>query len=279
MATSSETTCDITLPNGLRFVGERIERSQGVALALRIPAGSKDDPEQKPGLANLVTETLFKGTRKHNARQLSDAFDFHGIRHGEQTGIESMSLSVRYLPEHQEKALALLREVLSEPAFPAKDCETAKIQSIQELKHLEEEPLSKVFVILKELYFGATWGHSELGREELIPGIGQQDICGFWQQRYIPAGTIVAAAGKFEPDAMAKEIETLFSNRGARVTPQVPPAPPPASVSRHVKKDSEQTQIAMAFPSVPRNDESYFAAQTGVGVLAGGMSGRLFTEV
>src|SRR5579862_8058958 len=86
------TTIDVTLPNGLRFVGERIERSQGVAISLRIPAGSKDDPADKLGLANLVTETLFKGTRKHSARQLSDSFDFHGIKHGEQTGIESTSL-------------------------------------------------------------------------------------------------------------------------------------------------------------------------------------------
>ncbi len=272
-------TCDVTLPNGLRFVGERIERSQGVAIALRIPAGSKDDPAGKLGLANLVTETLFKGTRHHSARKLSDAFDFHGIRHGEQTGIESTSLSMRFLPEHQTKALALLREVLGEPAFPAKECDTAKIQSVQELKHLEDEPMSKVFVILKELYFGKGWGHSELGHEDSIPGITQKDIRDFWKARFIPAGTIVAAAGKFDPDALLKDIEKLFINSGPARVFETPPAPPVATSSKHVKKDSEQTQIAMAYPSVPRNHPQYYAAQTGVGVLSGGMSGRLFTEV
>ena len=270
---------DVTLPNGLRFVGERIERSQGVALALRIPAGSKDDPADKLGVANLVTDTLFKGTRKLSARKLSDAFDFHGIKHGEQTGIESTSLSMRFLPEHQSKALGLLREILSAPSFPEKECDTAKIQSIQELKHLEDEPLSKVFVILKELYFGEAWGHTELGREDLIDGISRKDIHAFWKSSYIPAGTIVSAAGKFDPEALLKDIETLFANKGPARPYETPPAPPATSVSKHVKKESEQTQIAMAFPSVPRNDPAYFAAQTGVGVLSGGMSGRLFTEV
>src|SRR5262249_40369393 len=32
-------------------------------------------------------------------------------------------------------------------------------------------------------------------------------------------------------------------------------------------------------PCVPRNHPSYYAARTAVGVLSGGMSGRLFTEV
>src|SRR5690242_6526354 len=156
---------DTILSNGLRFVGERIERSQGVALAVRIPAGAKDDPGNKFGLAHLVKETLAKGTKKHNARKLSDAFDYYGIRHGESTGTESTTVSMRFLPEHLQPALALLREVLSEPAFPAKECETAKIQAVQEIKHLDDEPLSKVFVLLKELYFGSEWGHFELGAE------------------------------------------------------------------------------------------------------------------
>jgi predicted Zn-dependent peptidase len=49
--------------------------------------------------------------------------------------------------------------------------------------------------------------------------------------------------------------------------------------SKHIKKDSEQTQIAMAYPGIPRNHPQYYAAQAGVGVLAVGMSSRLFTEV
>ena len=186
---------------------------------------------------------------------------------------------MRFLPEHQTKAMSLLREVLSEPAFPAKECDTAKIQSIQELKHLDDEPMSKAFVILKEMYFGSAWGHSEMGREESIPGISRNDIVEFWKTRYIPAGTIVAAAGKFDAEAMMKDLETLFANSGPARPIEMAPATLTTSISKHLKKESEQTQIAMAYPSVPRSHPDYFAAQTGVGVLAGGMSGRLFTEV
>lgn len=275
----ASTSIDQTLANGLRFVGERMDRSQGVALALRIPAGAKDDPGNKFGLAHLVKETLFKGTKKRNARKLSDAFDYYGIRHGESTGTESTTISVRCLPEHLDQTLDLLREVLSEPAFPGKECETAKIQAVQEIKHLDDEPLSKVFVLLKELYFGAEWGHLEIGTEQSLPEISRADIEAFWKARYIPAGTIVAAAGKFDADKLAAKLEHLFAHSGEAWPLESPAAAPTQRISRHIHKDSEQTQIAMAFPCVARNDPDYYAARTAVGVLSGGMSGRLFTEI
>jgi predicted Zn-dependent peptidase len=46
-----------------------------------------------------------------------------------------------------------------------------------------------------------------------------------------------------------------------------------------LQKDSQQTQICMAFRGVAHSDPQYFAARLAVGVLSGGMSGRLFTEV
>lgn len=91
----------------------------------------------------------------------------------------------------------------------------------------------------------------------------------------------MAVAGKFDLEALVKDIETLFANKkkpNFSASEKAPP-PPLKNLMKHVKKESEQTQIALAFPFVQRNHPDYFAAQVGVGVLAGGMSGRLFTEV
>lgn len=278
-ATLPGTAIDATLSNGVRFVGERIERSEAVALAVRVSAGSKDDPGNKLGLADLVQETLLKGTRKRDARALSDAFDFYGIQHNEQTFTESTVLQLRCLPEHLGRALGLLREVLSQPSFPEKECATARIMAVQSLKRLEDEPLSKVFVLLKELYFGTEWGHVELGSETTVPEVSRSDIEAFWKAHYIPAGTVVSAAGKFDPAALQKELETLLANSGPAWPQESPPPPPANHLGKHAYKDSQQTQIALAFPAVPRSHPAYYTARVAVGVLAGGMSARLFTEV
>src|SRR5207248_9851893 len=47
----------------------------------------------------------------------------------------------------------------------------------------------------------------------------------------------------------------------------------------HLQKDTTQTQIAIAYPSVPFGHPEYYAAQGAVQVLSGGMGARLFTEV
>jgi predicted Zn-dependent peptidase len=275
----SASVIDTVLSNGLRFVGERLDNRQGVALAVRIQAGAKDDPANKFGLASLVQETLLKGTQKKDARKLADAFDYYGIRHSEHTGTESTVLQLRFLPEHTQIAMDLLREVLSQPSFPEKECETNKSLALQELKRLDDEPGSKAWVNLKELYFGNTWGHPEIGHETSIPELSREDVVNFWKGHYIPAGTTVAAAGKFDHDVLQKHLETLFANSGPAWPQETPPAPPTGFTRKHLAKDSQQTQICMAFPGVAHSDADYYAARLAVGVLSGGMSGRLFTEV
>src|SRR5207244_5635093 len=57
------------------------------------------------------------------------------------------------------------------------------------------------------------------------------------------------------------------------------PLQTPVGGSTHLLKDTTQTQIALAYPSVPFGDADYYAAQGAVQVLSGGMGARLFTEV
>src|SRR5260370_10196403 len=47
----------------------------------------------------------------------------------------------------------------------------------------------------------------------------------------------------------------------------------------HITKATTQTQIGIAYPTVPIGHPDYYAAQGAVNVLSGGMSARLFTEV
>ncbi|HEY3324889.1 MAG TPA: pitrilysin family protein [Planctomycetota bacterium] len=276
---TADSTLDTTLSTGLRLVGERIDSSQGVAISLRIPAGLKDDPPNKFGLANLVKETLFKGTQRRNARALSDAFDFLGIRRHEYTATESTVLQLRFLTEHLEKALELLREVLCEPAFPEKECQTARVQAMQELKHLDDDPFSKVFVLLKELYFGANWGHYEYGTESSVPELSRSDMDAFWRAQYIPSGSVAAVAGNYDPAIVQKQLEKLLPAGGPAWPVEDAPSVPSQPLRQHVFKDSEQTQMALAFPAVPKNHPNYYVARAAASVLGEGMSSRLFTEV
>lgn len=47
----------------------------------------------------------------------------------------------------------------------------------------------------------------------------------------------------------------------------------------HLQKETQQTQIGLAFDSISVTDQDYYNAMGAVNVLSGGMSSRLFTEV
>jgi predicted Zn-dependent peptidase len=58
-----------------------------------------------------------------------------------------------------------------------------------------------------------------------------------------------------------------------------PKCGPSRAVVDHVSKETTQTQIGIAYPSIPFGHADYYAAMGAVQVLSGGMSSRLFTEV
>ena len=85
-------------------------------------------------------------------------------------------------------------------------------------------------------------------------------------------------AGNFEWAPLRDQVERLFGDWKGDAPP--PPTLGPRGDKRaHLAKDLAQTQIAVAYASVPVGDPDYYAAMGAVHVLSGGMSSRLFTEV
>jgi predicted Zn-dependent peptidase len=99
-----------------------------------------------------------------------------------------------------------------------------------------------------------------------------------YQRLFRPNGTILSVAGNVEWEPLLEQVGRLFGDwRGGEGPPlTVGPQPVP---NGHVMKETTQTQIGIAYRSVPIGHPDYYAAQGAVQVLSGGMSSRLFTEV
>ena len=80
-----------------------------------------------------------------------------------------------------------------------------------------------------------------------------------WEQLKDLAGNLL---GKWQPGPKSEIVEKA-----------------PARKYQHLPYDSNQTQIGIAYSSVPYRHRDYFQAWGAVGVLSGGMSARLFTQI
>jgi predicted Zn-dependent peptidase len=88
----------------------------------------------------------------------------------------------------------------------------------------------------------------------------------------------LGVAGRFDWEQLKRHVGELLGDWSPREAPQ-PRTGDLLAKREHLQHESNQTQIGIGYDSLPYNHPDYFQAWGAVGVLSGGMSSRLFTEV
>lgn len=272
------------LENGLVLILEEIPESESITFDLFLAGGTIYDPENLLGASLILPELTSRGAGNRNSIQLSEAFDDLGIRHGEGAGSDHVSYHANFLPEHLKPALDLVFDMVLSPSLP--ETEIGNIVEVlkQDLEGLKDDPARQVFVKLSERYFPKPFSRNNYGTIEGLENVTRDDLLSLWKNWYRPAACVISIAGKVDSKSVATILDDLRANNlfsswhGAG--PEKPKFTKCSQPSyHHEASDSAQTQIALAFPSVPFGDPSYYAVRVLMGVLSGGMFGRLFIEV
>jgi predicted Zn-dependent peptidase len=267
-----------TLPNGLTLLAEHMPTVRSAAFSLLIPAGCIHDPPDRLGLSGLVAEMITRGAGPRSSRELMLAFDSLGLDRSESSGTLHLRLAGSTLARNLVPALELYADVVRRPHLPQEELPAVQALALQDLAALEDEPRQKVLIEVKKRHFPAPLGRDQRGLADHIEATTVDDLRRFWQRLVQPRGAILSVAGNLDWPALRDAVVRLFGDW----EPQ--PEPPlvlQSSLPRreHLFKETQQTQIGIAYDSVPITHPDYYAAIGAVNVLSGGMSARLFTEV
>lgn len=280
IATQHETFVHQTLDSGIEYAVDVLPQRQTVALTFRMLVGVANDPPELTGLSSLVEQTLSKGTKNYDGQALADAFDRLGARWSTASGRQTTIARVLCLPEFIHDVIPLVAEMFCRPAFPDDACNVAIELARQDLRRMQDEPFDLLRLLMAELTLGPVFGRYVGGTEQSLGHITPDHIRDHWKQHYAAGRMQVTAAGPIDTDALANTINEAFTNFGSaepvgRITLDHDITP----TRRHQHKELEQQYIGLALPGLPRTDPGFPIEQVLVGVLSGGMSGRLFTEV
>jgi len=267
-----------TLANGLTLLAERMPHVRSAAFHILVPAGAGYDPSGKFGLAGLVCDLMTRGAGARNSRQLSDALDNLGVDRGESTGTLNIQLSGATLARNLLPTLAIYADILRRPHLPDDELDAAKSLSLQDLQSIEDEPQRKVMIELRKRYYPDPLGRDQRGTAEGVEAVTIDDVRAQHAALYHPRDVILSVAGDIDWTALKTEVERLFGDWKARTRPTLTPETI-IPRSDHLTKELDQTQIALAFPSVPIGHSDFYHARGAVGVLSQDMSSRLFTNV
>lgn len=267
------------LPGGLRIFSEPLDEATSVSLGLWIRAGSRDEKDEVAGITHLMEHMLFKGTPDMDALQVAQAFESIGAQENAATGEEYTVVYARFLPEHLERALDIMSDMVVRPTLA--DLEREREVIVEEIKMYEDRPDQMADEYLSSLIFhDDTLGRPIIGSAETVRGVDHDTLKTFHHDTYNASNVFVVGAGKLDRAEFEKMVEEKLGD-----LPEGKPfernASPKSPESRFFFKfkETEQYHVSMGSLGIPANSEDRYAMAALNNVLGGGMGSRLFQEV
>ncbi len=268
------------LAGGLEvFLGPR-PGSRLACLELLIDAGAEHDPADGPGLAALTAAMLDEGSTQRSGPEIADAIELLGGSLGTSADWNGAQASVALLAEHLETGSTLLDEVARRPAFPVREVDRLRHQTLAELLRRRDQPASVADEVLSRvLYDGTVYQHPLIGTEEAVRRFRPEELAAFHQARAASRRAALVAVGDFTLATGAETIERLFGDWPAATTTPAPLVSPPprAGVSVHIvdRPGAAQTEIRLGHASVPRRHPDRPALAVMNSILGGKFTSRI----
>ncbi len=267
------------LPGGLRVFSEPLSEATSVSLGVWIRAGSRDERDELAGITHLMEHMLFKGTPSMDALGIAEAFESIGAQENAATGEEYTVLYARFLPEHLEKALEIMSEMVKEPTLA--DLEREREVIVEEIKMYEDRPDQLADEYLSGLIFHEdSLGRPIIGSVETVRGVDHDTLRTFHDNTYTAPNVFVVGAGKLDPERLDQMVQEKLSGlpEGEPFIREARPQTPESRVY-YKFKETEQYHVSIGSLGIPAKSEDRHAMAALNNVLGGGMSSRLFQEV
>lgn len=266
------------LKNGMVLLAEPLEYLQSVAFTLSVPGGTVFEPLKKSGLADLACDLVMRGSESVHGREFVEALDRLGINRGQSVGSAHAQFHGAMLARNLFPALRLYADAVRHPRLDPEQFESCRALALQDARGVEDEPGHMLHDALRERFYPEPWGRSDTGKTADLEAMTLADVEAMVRRCYRPNGAILGVAGRLDWRGLVEVVEELFSDWAELPEPELHDAAAAGGYA-HLRYQSKQTHIGIAFSWPAYSHPDFFQAWGAVGVLGGGSSSRLFTEV
>ena len=271
----------LTLPNGLRIIGERIPHFRSVSVGLWLGAGSQYETPDLGGVSHFLEHMVFKGTAKRTARQIAEEMDEVGGQLNAFTSKECTCFYAKVVDEHLPLAMDVIADLVTAASFDPVEMEKEKGVVIEEIAMAEDTPEDVVHELLMLAHFGdQAISRPILGEEDVVGGFMRDQVVGYWQRMYRPENAVLALAGNYEWNKVLELAEKYLGGweKGGFEKPTYITVPTkPTLLTR--EKDIEQVHICLGYPGLSIGDQENYALSLFNNMFGGAMSSRLFQKI
>jgi predicted Zn-dependent peptidase len=270
-----------TLPNGIRILHKH-SPSTITHCCFVVNAGSRDEPENKEGLAHFIEHLLFKETEKRNTNQILNRLELVGADLNAYTTKEYTCIHASLLKQHLERTMDLFEDILFHSTFPGDEMEKERGVIQDEIASYLDQPDEAIQDDFEALLFkNHPIGKNILGTVETVDAFDKADIKKFISANYNTSEMVFAVFGDYELKKVVKLAEKYFgtvSPNNATKTRIAPYANAGVLLIQH--KPISQTHCMIGGTAYPAKHPHKYALLLLNNLLGGiGMSSRLNLEI
>ncbi len=267
------------MPNGITVWHLQQTQAPLIALKLVLPTGAASDPAGKAGTTDLMVDLLDEGAGEYTALTLGEAFQRLATDYGASVSTDGITFSMSMLADKLAPSLALLSDVLREPALAPEEFRRRKEQTIAGLITQEADPQYGASVVGRKVLFGDGYGGMPAGGvRKTVEAITLADVKVRYSGAIKPEGATIIAVGAVDKATLEKALDDAFGDwagkPGAREV-AVAESAMPRAIYWIDYPGSAQSVVAAVRRAPGAEAADYFPAAIFNRVLAGAFTSRL----
>src|SRR3989441_1333226 len=272
-----------TLANGLGLVLIEDRRLPLISFRLAFRSGDANDPENLPGLSDMMSHLLSEGTETRTSRQIAEEIERLGAALSVGSTSDFSTVAASSLSIYAGEVLELLADVTLRSTFPQNEVDLARENTKQLLIQQRAQPNFLASERMAKVIFGAHPYSSISPTEEMLDALTRDDLLSFRVSTFIPNNAELIVIGDFEHDALMARIEALFAGWSPGDSSRILWPALPKRTARTIylvdRPGSAQSNIVIANEAITRTSPDYFPMLLMHTILGANASSRLFMNL
>ena len=193
-----------TLPNGIRLL--HVPSASAISHAcIIINTGSRDESEDKSGIAHFIEHLIFKRTKKRSTNQILNRLESVGADLNAYTTKEYTCIHASFLHPYLDRTLELFNDIVFHSTFPEEEMEKEKSVILDEIASYLDQPEEAIYDDFEDMLFdGHSLGRNILGTVDSVSKITQKDVQDFISKNYHTDRIVIAVLGNYSLSKLTK---------------------------------------------------------------------------
>src|SRR5689334_16674664 len=196
------------LSNGLKALFVENPAIPTISINASVLTGARYDPEEKAGLALMVSRLLDEGTENRTSLEIAEAIESVGGSIDADGSFERIVVSAGVLNKDVDLGLELLADLLMRPVFPPEYVIKEKERTLSEIRSAKDRPQVVAGWAFNELVYQDHPLHRPShGYPETVERITREDLRAFHKQYFVPNNVILSIVGDFRVADLLPKIQ------------------------------------------------------------------------